>query len=204
MGKVPTAVELFGRGAEPRDTRERILHVALDLFYAHGFHAVGLDRILAAVGVTKTTFYNHFPSREDLVLECVRLRDVWERESFERAVRARAGYDPRALLLAIFDVMDDWFNDSRYRGCLFIAASAEFPSRQDPVHKAAAQHFAAMEEQIRLMAEAAGVDDPAWLATSWVLLLEGAVTYRLVTGDDSVAKSAKLVAEQLLASRLPA
>ncbi|MCA9317418.1 MAG: TetR/AcrR family transcriptional regulator [Planctomycetota bacterium] len=201
---MPTAVELFGRGAEPRDTRERILHVALDLFYGNGFHAVGLDRILAEVGVTKTTFYNHFPSREDLVLECVKVRDVWEREAFERAVRARAGYDPRALLLAIFDVMDDWFNDPRYRGCLFIAASAEFPSRQDPVHKAAAQHFASMEEQIRLMAEAAGVEDPAALATSWVLLLEGAVTYRLVTGDDSVAKSAKVVAEQLLAAQLPA
>jgi len=50
-------------------TRERLVLAAHDLFYAEGFHAVGLDRILAEVGVTKTTFYNHFASKDDLVLE---------------------------------------------------------------------------------------------------------------------------------------
>jgi AcrR family transcriptional regulator len=59
-----TAAELFAKVPEPRDTREKILFTALDLFHVHGFHAVGLDRILGAVGVTKTTFYNHFESRD--------------------------------------------------------------------------------------------------------------------------------------------
>jgi AcrR family transcriptional regulator len=45
-----TAAELFSEIPEPRDTRERILFTALDLFHAHGFHAIGLDRILAEVG----------------------------------------------------------------------------------------------------------------------------------------------------------
>ena len=203
MADEPTAVQLFGRGATPRDTRERILHTALDLFYAHGFHAVGLDRILAEVGVTKTTFYNHFESRDALVLECVKLRDTWEIEEFQRQVQARGGYDPRALLLAIFDVMDAWFNDERYRGCLFIAASAEFPSRSDPVHRAAAGHFTAIEADVRRMAEAAGSPDPPALARTWVLLIEGATTYRLVTGDGSIARTAAETARQVLDRHLP-
>src|SRR5262245_49869827 len=94
----------------PRDTREKILFTALDLFYRHGFHEVGIDRVIAAVGVTKTTFYNHFESRDHLILEALGVRETWENTAMERGMRARAGYDPRGLLLAVFDVLDEWFN----------------------------------------------------------------------------------------------
>ena len=55
-----TARELFGDGRTATQTREKLLDRATDLFYTYGIHAVGLDRILKDVGVTKTTFYNHF------------------------------------------------------------------------------------------------------------------------------------------------
>src|SRR5262245_54408142 len=97
-----SAAELFGAQPPPRDTRERILYRAIDLFYTYGFHEVGLDRVIEEVGVTKTTFYNHFESRDHLILEALALRERWEGEALEKAMRARAGYDPRALLLAQF------------------------------------------------------------------------------------------------------
>ena len=50
------------------------------------FHAVGLDRIIRDVGVTKTTFYNHFESKDDLIIAAIRMRDRWETSSFERTV----------------------------------------------------------------------------------------------------------------------
>src|SRR5262245_24937537 len=96
-----TAAQVFRR-PEPPDTREKILYTALDAFYAYGFHEVGLDRILDAVGVTKTTFYNHFESRDHLIVEALTLRGTWEGEAMERGMRDRAGYDPRGLLLAHF------------------------------------------------------------------------------------------------------
>src|SRR4030095_10763344 len=52
----------------PASTREGLMDAAVVLFYVHGFHAIGLDRILADVGVTKTTFYNHFESRDALIV----------------------------------------------------------------------------------------------------------------------------------------
>lgn len=194
--------ELFG-DARPRDTRERILFGALELFKTHGFHAVGLDRILAEVGVTKTTFYNHFPSKDDLVVEAIRLRDAWESRAFARAVQEKAGYDPRAMLLAIFDVLDEWFTLDRYRGCVFILACAEFPDPRDPVHRVAARHFGVAEEEIAKMAAAAGADDPAALAREWVTLMQGATVDRLVRGDDLGAQVARSIAEAILARRLP-
>ncbi len=194
----PTAVDLFGGGARPRDTRERILHAALDLFYAHGIHAVGLDRILGEVGVTKTTFYNHFPSKDDLVLEVVKLRDAWELSCFKNEVVQRGAYDPSGMLLAMFDTLDAWFNRPEYRGCLFLSACAEFPSPTHPVHRAAAGHYARAEADIQAMARAAGVADPTAFARQWVVLLEGALSHRLLAGRNDAARTARDAAEILL------
>lgn len=47
-------------------TRERILSAANELFYAQGYNATGLDRIIAHAGVAKGNFYHHFRSKEEL------------------------------------------------------------------------------------------------------------------------------------------
>jgi AcrR family transcriptional regulator len=193
-----TAAQLFGRGVKPRGTRERLLHAALELFYEHGFHAIGIDRIIETVGVTKTTFYKHFESRDQLILEAVELRNQWESGAFAQCVQEKAGHDPRAMLLAMFDVLDDWFTADDYKGCIFISACAEFPSQTHPVHQTAASHFAASESAVRSMAKAAGAKDPEALARQWVMLLQGAVTLRLTIGDDGSAVRAREIARQIL------
>jgi AcrR family transcriptional regulator len=193
-----TAAELFSEIPEPRDTRERILFTALDLFHSQGFHAVGLDRILADVGVTKTTFYNHFESRDALICDAIKTRDRWDRAAFERRVRERAGYAPRDMLLAMFDVLDEWFTHEDFRGCIFLHACAEFPSPNHPIHRAAANHYAVSEADVARMAAAAGVSNPEVLAKEWVLLLEGAITHRMATGFDQSARVAKGIATRLL------
>ena len=53
------------RVSEPRD---RLLRTASGIFYAKGIHAVGVDEIVATAGVTRATFYRHFPGKEDLVV----------------------------------------------------------------------------------------------------------------------------------------
>ena len=64
---------------EPAKTgRDRLIHVAVELVYAHGFQATGVDQIIAAAGVSKTTFYKHFESRDDLLVAAIRQRDEWD------------------------------------------------------------------------------------------------------------------------------
>ena len=198
-----TAKELFG-GEEPATTtRDRLIETALNLFYRYGFHAVGLDRILTDAGLTKTTFYNHFESKEDLIIAAIRRRDQWETQTFARMIQERAGYDPRAMLLAMFDVLEEWFTSKAFLGCLYINACAEFPSPHDPVHHVAAEHYREAERTIRQLADAAGADDPAALAEQMVLLIQGALTRRMVTRDDTAAAGAKEAAELLLKRHLP-
>ena len=198
-----TTAEIFGDGATPRNTREKILFAALDLFLTYGVHAVGIDRIFGDVGVTKTTFYNHFPSKDDLVVEALAVRDQWELNTLMAQLHERAGYDPKGMLLAIFDVLDDWFRHEDFRGCIFINTCSEFPAPTSPIHRAAAQHKKNLLTKIIQMARGANVDDPEALASEWAILLDGAVTHRLVSGDDHIANTARRIAERVLNDRIP-
>ena len=93
---------------ETRPARERILETALELFYQRGVRNVGVDEIAARAGVTKVTLYAHFKSKDNLILEFLKLRDERWMQWFKSAVERRAR-DPRGRLLAIFDALEEWF-----------------------------------------------------------------------------------------------
>ena len=191
--------ELFGDGVAPESTRDRILEYAQDLFYSRGFHAVGLDQIVREAGLTKATFYNHFESRDALICEVIRRADKQIGARFMQEVRERSGWDPRAALLAMFDVLHEWFNHPDFRGCQFLSACMAFPDPADPIHRAAGAHYLATTDEITEIARAARVGDPEGFAREWVLLIEGAVAHRAITQDDDAALIAKRTAELVLA-----
>ncbi len=45
--------------------RDLLVETALDLFCSDGFHATGIDKILAESGVAKMTMYKHFKSKDE-------------------------------------------------------------------------------------------------------------------------------------------
>ena len=47
--------------------RELVLEAAADLFAARGFHAVGMDDIGEAAGISGPGVYRHFPSKQALL-----------------------------------------------------------------------------------------------------------------------------------------
>jgi AcrR family transcriptional regulator len=108
--------------------RERVLHTAHDLFYADGIRATGIDRVIAASGVTKVTFYRHFPSKDDLVREFLEHRHARWMAWFVDALGRHGAHehisDAGALPL-LADVMAEWFADPVFRGCAFINSMAE-------------------------------------------------------------------------------
>lgn len=182
-------------------TRDRLIDAAADLFSRNGFHSVGLDRILDEVGVTKTTFYNHFESKDDLVVALLEHRDRIETEALLTEARARAGDDPAARMLAVFDVLLDWFRDSDYRGCIFISAAVAYPAVSDPIHRAAAAHGASVFSALRTLARAAGADDSDRIAAETLLLIAGAMTLWQISGDAGAARTARAAMEALLHRR---
>lgn len=190
--------DLFGFPPPPTSGRGRLVHAAVQLIYAHGFQAVGIDQVIAEAGVTKSTFYKHFQSKDELLLEAVRLRDRWETLAFKRAVNELAGDDPRAQLLAFFDVLDIWFNDPDFRGCQFINAAAEFPNPHDPIHELAAGHKRRTRDDFRDLAQAADLANPESFADQYTALIEGTLVMRQIHGRNDAATVTKPLVQQML------
>jgi len=182
--------------------RDQLIDTALRIFYRDGFHATGVDRIVEESGVARMTLYKHFRSKDELILAALRRRDERFRNWFGRAVERRAA-TPRDRLLAIYDALDEWFSDRDFCGCMFINASAEFSSSDEPVHRTAAEHKDLMLRYVRQLAEAAGAADPEELAHGLMLLMEGAIVMRHVAGDREAAARAKTAAKRLVSTCEP-
>jgi AcrR family transcriptional regulator len=197
--------ELFGLPDVPKAGRERLIAVAIELFYRHGFAAVGIDQVIDSAGVTKTTFYKHFESKDDLMVAAVKRRDEWESQAWNRAIKKIAGDDPIAQLLAVLDVMDLWFNDPDFRGCMFLNTTIEFPNPHDPVHKAAAAHKKQTRDHWRDLARATGADSSAAeaFADCYTALIEGALILRQTHSRNDAARVIRPAVEQLIRAYLP-
>jgi AcrR family transcriptional regulator len=184
-------------------TRERLIRAAHDLFYVQGFHTVGLARILEEVAVTKTTFYNHFESKDELILEVLNWHDRWWRETFADMLRKYGGDRPRDQLLAVNDVLEEMFTGGGYNGCMFINVAVEFPLHHDPAHQAAARHKSAMEDIFRQLAGYAGIADPEAFAQEYCMILEGAYVTRQVMGRQETPSIVRRLTELVVSNHLP-
>lgn len=183
-------------------TRERLVEAANKRFYRDGFRNVGIDQILSDVGVTKTAFYKHFESKDELVLEVLRQQDLWLRDTFATMIRERGGDTAVGQLRALFDVVEDVIESDEYRGCFFVNVAMEFPLPHDPAHRAAAKNKAAVEEIVHGLAVRAGAEDPHALAEDLCLVMEGAYVTRQVTGNEQTATIARRVADRVIAGHL--
>lgn len=123
--------------------RDRIVAAAHRLFYGEGIRATGIDRVIAEAQVTKVTFYRHFPSKNDLVLDFLERRHVawmaWFTEALQR-------HRPRTAspVAAVVPTLREWFDSPDYRGCAFINAVNEVAALVPGVRDIAARHKAEM------------------------------------------------------------
>ena len=181
----------------PPSRRDHLVDTALTLFQRNGFHATGIDAILAQAGVAKMTLYNHFKSKDELILAALELRDKRFRDWFSAAVEARAD-TPRGRLLALFGALDEWIGQPGFGGCTFINAAAEYGRSDDPIHRTAAGHKRLMRDYIRAIAAAAGAPDADTLADALAVLVEGAIVLAHVAGRRDAAKIARRAATVLI------
>jgi AcrR family transcriptional regulator len=127
--------------------RDRILLTAHDLFYREGIRATGIDRVIAESGVTKVTFYRHFPSKNDLVLAFLAYRHARWMNWFTEAL-ARHGAGRGKGLDALVPALAEWFGDAGYRGCAFIHSVGELGGALPEVVDIARQHKDDMTAEI--------------------------------------------------------
>jgi AcrR family transcriptional regulator len=177
--------------------RDQLIDTALRLFAEHGYRATGIDTILKEAGIAKMTLYHHFKSKDELIEAALRRRDEEWRAWFKGRVEERA-QTSRARLLAIFDVLEEWFRRRDYHGCSFCQAATEFRDPENAIHKLAAEHKRILHDYVERLAEGAGVRDPVKVADQVSVLIDGAVITMEIFRKPGVARTAKAAAEQLL------
>ncbi len=173
--------------------REKLIETARQLFYQYGFHAVGIDLILKKSGVAKKTLYNHFYSKDDLILAVLRRNDEHFRNHFVRSLENR-GFSAKEKLLSIFDTTEEWFTSSQFHGCIFINAIAEYSDRSVPIHTVCKEYKRTIRDCIAGLAREANASDPNELADQLSLLLEGATVTEQVGAIRKSAERAREIA----------
>jgi AcrR family transcriptional regulator len=182
--------------------RDHLVETALRLFYENGFHATGIDTILARSGVAKMTLYKYFKGKDDLILAALELRDRRWMEWFGEEIKRR-GKTPQKRLLAVFDILGDWFGQEEFRGCMFINAASEYCGLDRRIGDLAARHKRLVRQEIRRLAQEAGAKHPAALADQIALVVEGATVMALMEKSPDWSATAKDAARTLIKSALP-
>jgi AcrR family transcriptional regulator len=185
-------------------TREKLIEAGHEIFYREGFLAVGLDRLLNEVGCSKQTFYNHFESKDDLIVAVIDEHHRWWSGELRDRIQRAAGPDPRAQILAMFEVMREIIHDPQYHGCIFINAAVEFPQPHHPAHQSARRSKADGIALLTDLTKRAGAADPLALAQEIDMLIEGALITHQVAPESDVCTIARRAAETLIEKHLPA
>ncbi len=177
--------------------RDILVKKALQVFYRNGFHATGMDMLVTETGVSKTSMYKHFRTKDDLILASLRLRDELFRNWLMRRMEELAT-TPREQLLAMFDALGEWFDQEDFNSCMFIKAASEYPDPDHPVRASAAEHKRLIKHYLVELGEKAGVAEPAQLARRFLLLKEGAIVTAHIQGSAGVAADARQAAQLIL------
>ncbi|MCA9224678.1 MAG: TetR/AcrR family transcriptional regulator [Planctomycetales bacterium] len=188
--------------SQKSDARRRLIETAERLFYAEGIHSVGIDRIIAEAGVAKMTLYNHFSSKDDLVVAVLHYREEkfdalfqkWMKQSVEAGM---------SQLEAFFSALKKWFESPGFRGCMFINACVELADADHEGSKFSSSHKRRFHELLKqIITQTAGVKAADQMTPAIALLVEGAIV-TAVMQQSSISADVARDATLALVSKSP-
>jgi AcrR family transcriptional regulator len=164
------------RGAPPKgeaSARERILATASELFYHEGIRAIGVDTVVERSGVSKTSLYRLFESKDALISAVAAEQDRsfwawWDR------IEEQYADDPRALLDALLSGVANRVGRRAFRGCPFLNLATEFPDANHPGRVIARANKERMRARLATIIAKLGAVDPNRAAAQIALLIDGA------------------------------
>lgn len=184
------------------DTRERILKTAQRLFYDQGYNNTGINQIIEEAGIAKASLYQHFKSKDDLLVAYLK-RDHQERM---RNLHQRvAQFDnPVDKLGAMFDYRISRAEAQQFRGCGFIRIQGELDRcfARDQAQQAIRQYKTEVLQLFRSLVATlplrAGTD-PDVLSERIFLIYEGGQVNSTVMHSVEPLRQAKALALELIA-----
>ncbi|TCU38130.1 TetR/AcrR family transcriptional regulator [Rhizobium azibense] len=121
-----------------QQNREAIIAAASELFRQGGFDGIGVAQLMERAGLTHGGFYNHFPSKENLIVEATA-------HGFDTIVNRYVGFNASTILNVY---LSREHRDNRGAGCLIAALSGDAARQTDETRAPFAE---GIEKFIRLL-----------------------------------------------------
>ena len=165
-----------GAGRPRQFAQADALQKAMEVFWRKGFEATSLDDLLAAMGLSKSSFYACFGSKQALYDEAIRA--YADRFLVSMADMARSAADPMAAVQAILVSMAD--TQGGLQGCFVVNTVTELALHDAELTAYCQDHIARMAQCVAdLLVEAGFTPELANdRATAALALVFGLVTLR--------------------------
>ncbi|ANB03376.1 TetR/AcrR family transcriptional regulator [Ectothiorhodospira sp. BSL-9] len=181
----------------PASKRDQLLATAERLFYEEGFHATGIDRIVAAAGVVRMTLYNHFASKEALVAAVLATRHERFMASLDAAATAAA---PGQVTRALVDAHCRWLESHSRHGCIMVKAMGEFAEHSAGIHALAVAAKTDLLARLEDSLARDGLDHQEGLARRLFMVLEGSNTAVALLGTPTALADTQTMTDTLLSA----
>jgi len=150
--------------------RQSILTTASRLFYKQGYSNTGINQIIEEAGICKATLYQHFRSKEDLLIAYFHETGLATTEALKNA--AQKGATPMEKILAVFDYLEELVARVDFYGCHFLNIVYEMPDGEQRVREQIKKQKDAVRELFRDIVETPNAPN---VADDVYTLFEGAL-----------------------------
>jgi AcrR family transcriptional regulator len=129
---------MAGRGRPRRFDRDAALRTAMELFWEHGYEATSVSMLTSAMGITSTSLYAAFGSKDELYREALRLYGEAEGGPTERALGRPTARE--AIEAMLRDNAEAYLSPDTPRGCMVVLSGLNLAAG----HEHVGRHLAAL------------------------------------------------------------
>src|ERR1700677_313018 len=130
-------------------TKENLIKVGLEMIRSAGYTATGINQVLEAANVPKGSFYHHFATKDEFVLEVIQRYAAIEQERWERFLDD-SNLSPLKKLRRYFKDLIATYGrrGGPISGCLLGNLSLEIAGQNDEIRKLLAKAFDAWQDAL--------------------------------------------------------
>lgn len=130
-------------------TREHLIEVGLQLVRSAGYSATGINQILDVAKIPKGSFYHHFSTKDEFIMEVIRRYAAGEGERLERNL-ADASVPPLKKLRRYFKDLITTYGrrGGPISGCLLGNLSLEIGGEKSEVRSLLSEVFGAWQDAL--------------------------------------------------------
>ncbi|AUP79236.1 TetR/AcrR family transcriptional regulator [Flavivirga eckloniae] len=123
-----------------KHNKEKVIKKGMELFWAKGFHNLGINEICKETGMTKGAFYNSFESKESFLLTTI--------NAYGELIVSHLQNELKSSKLKAFDKLIELYKnmltsqiENNYKGCLVNNIMSEMGSSNNAIAELSAQQF---------------------------------------------------------------